>query len=155
MTGPQFPAWFMTQMARLAGLPFAPPTLDTHWLGLSDLPREVLGRAVTRAAKVRERFPSPAELREDADIASPAPAWREIEGEPLPEPVEIGVLPDGTKLPRARSVYTYRCAVCDDTGWKPVGEDGRTVTKCPCWETNPVLIRARDRMRKYAEARAK
>ena len=149
------PGWFSSIMAQLAGLPFAPPTLDTHWLGLSDLPQEVLERAVTRAARVRERFPSPAELREDADIASPAPAWREIEGEPLPEPVEIGVLPDGTRLPMARSRWEPRCPDCEDTGWKPANEDRRTVTKCPCWETNPVLIRARDRMRKYAEARAK
>ena len=150
------PGWFSSIMAQLAGLPFAPATLETHWLGLSDMPRGVLEPAVARSARTRERFPSPAEIREDADaVRSQWVPGPEPEGEPLPEPVDVGVLPDGTRLPRARSRWEPRCPDCEDTGWKPASEDRRTVTRCCCWETNPVLIRARDRMRKYAEARAK
>ena len=147
---------FVELMRRLEGLPFAPKDYGTHWLGLQDMPEDVLSAAIARSARTREQFPSPAEIREDADaVRSQWVPGPEPEGEPLPEPVDIGVLPDGTRLPRARSVYRFRCEICADSGWKPVGDDGRTVTRCPCWQTNPVLIRARDRQRKYAEARAK
>ena len=149
------PPWFQRQMARLADLRFPPSSLQMHWEGLRDVPEAVLEAAVTRAIQTRASFPAPAELREDADVAAPAPAWREIEPEPLPAPVQIGTLPTGAPVV-ARSRYTAHCEVCTDSGWKEfVTRNGasRAVCKCDCWATNPVLVRRREAQRRYAEAR--
>jgi len=52
-------------------------------------------------------------------------------------------------------IPTYACLTCHDSGWKalpPSAEEFRaygtgggqgSVERCPCWETNPVLIRQR------------
>lgn len=145
---------FEAQMDRMGGLKFRPAEMQTHWEGLKDLPDAVLVAAIGRAIKTRVDFPTPAELREDADaVAHLVPRMPEEDrGEDLPEPVALGTLPDGTRLPPATRVWRYACEVCHDTGWKPV--EHRTVTRCPCFETNPVLVRKRERDRRYAEAKA-
>ena len=149
------PAWFQQQMARMADLRNAPskfyadgtPESDPEiclrmwWEGLSDMAPAVLEDAVGHAVKTRTFFPRPAELREDADVAAPRPVWREIEPEPLPEPVVLGTLPTGAPVV-ARSRYIPQCPDCGDSGFVPAGE--RTVRRCACWQTNPVLLRRRE-----------
>ena len=61
------PVWFREQMTRLMGLKFAPADLTTHWEALSDVPEPVLAAAVSRAQRSRVDFPTPIELRQDAD----------------------------------------------------------------------------------------
>ena len=145
------PTWFQQQMARMADLRFPPSSLAMHWEGLRDVPEAVLEAAVTRAIQTRASFPAPAELREDADVATPRPVWREIEPEPLLEPVLLGTLPTGAPVV-ARSRYEPHCPDCNDTGWAAT-EDRHHVRRCGCWATNPVLTRSREAQRKYAEAR--
>ena len=54
---------FDKQMRRLAGLKFAPATLDTHWEALCDMDVEVLAAAVGVAVRQCHEFPAPAQLR--------------------------------------------------------------------------------------------
>lgn len=54
---------FDKQMRRLAGLKFAPATMDTHWEGLADLTDDELDGAIGIAVRTCNEFPSPAELR--------------------------------------------------------------------------------------------
>ena len=124
------PPWFAEQMARMSELRFPPSSLMMHWEGLQDMPLHVLRDAVTRAIPTRTHFPTPREIREDADIAGPKSTWQ-AEGDVF-------------------------CELCQDTGWKPVTTDrGSEVVRCECYVGNPVIQRKRDATRKYAEARAK
>lgn len=111
--------FFRQQMDRLRGLRFVPSDLDTHWEALRDLPDAVLEAAVTRAQRTRVEFPTPVELRMDADQV--APHVRHVEplpdqGVDLPEPVQLGTLPTGRPLPPATRLWRYYCEVCNDTG---------------------------------------
>lgn len=116
------PPWFIEQMKRLAGLKFAPADLSTHWEALSDVPPAVLEAAVTRAQKTRGEFPSPVELRQDADqvkahaqpVASP-----EDRSTPLAQPFTITVPGAGTVLSVQRE-WNYYCEDCSDSGWRSV-----------------------------------
>ena len=160
------PPWFTAQMARMAdmknppmkwyadGRPASDPDicLRMWWEGMHDMPQAAVEAAVTYAIPRREWFPRPVELREDADVAAPRPAWREIEPEPLPESVVLGTLPTGARVV-ALSRYEAECPDCGDTGFAPAGE--RTVRRCGCWATNSVLIRKRESQRKYAEAKSR
>ena len=130
-----------------------PSSLQMHWEGLKDVPEAVLEAAVTRAIQTRASFPAPAELRDDADVAAQRPVWREPEAEPLPEPVLLGMLPTGAPIVARSQPRAYACEACGDTGFEPAGE--RTVRKCGCWASNPVLVRRREAMRRYAEARSR
>ena len=56
---------FTAQMRRMNGLRFPPADLGTHWEGLSDLPIDVLTRAIERSIRTRSDFPTPAELRRE------------------------------------------------------------------------------------------
>lgn len=171
-------AAFDAQMRRMVGLRFAPPVLDTHWEGLQGVPLEALTKAVTHAIISRRDFPTPAELREDIDRITPAqesaPLGRGSEN--LDQPIPLGQLPDGTRLPAATRIWHYYCETCSDCGWEPVwcGE-GRSpfpwVTvqmdcgryhehaahefsrRCGCWDSNPELIRKRETQRKFAAQR--
>jgi hypothetical protein len=62
---------FAAQMRRMNGLRFAPADLSTHWAGLGDLPLDVLTRAVERSIRTRSDFPTPVEVRQDADLSRP------------------------------------------------------------------------------------
>lgn len=113
------PAWFRTQMSRLLGLKFAPADLTTHWEALSDVPVSVLEAAVTRAQKTRVDFPTPVELRTDADavahmVRASAPA--EDRATALPEPFTIQVPQAGTVVSVTRE-WRYYCEQCSDSGW--------------------------------------
>lgn len=166
---------FTEQMDRMAGLKFPPSSYQTHWEGLRNVPLEALRAGVTQAIITREDFPRPAELRRDCDAARPAPedvpeTGREV---PLPAPVPLGTLPDGTVLPAATRFWRYYCDRCSDGGWETVycghgtpkpwttvsadcGRDGdhgphEWARRCQCWDGNPKLVRQRERLRQYAK----
>ena len=169
-------ATFNAQMNRLVGLKFMPADLTTHWEALSDLPDAVLEAAVTRAQKTRADFPTPVELRQDADqvkahafIVEPA----EDRVVALAQPFTITVPEVGTVVSVTRE-WRYYADRCSDTGWAswwcgtvedrrapwmPISSCGRRgdhdahewVGQCACWESNPALVRKREAQRKYAE----
>lgn len=169
---------FEVHMVRLQGLRFAPATLRTHWEALGDIPDAVLTSAITRAQRTRAYFPTPVELRQDAN----AEAVRhrppeEDRGEDLPTPVQLGTLPTGTPIVQTR-VWRYYHEDCSDTGTESLwcGEPGPTrkpwqtlqncertkphdphewVRRCTCWESNPALVNKRERERQYAESKGK
>lgn len=150
-------------LADLRGLPFAPADLNTHWLGLKDLPEPVLRAAVREAARRCERFPSPAELRQLADLAPAALPDVPSLVTPLAEPQVVGHLPTGRAIVQT-AVYAPCCATCNDSGWAPTTmwhtKDGTpvpggapAVTRCGCWADNPVLVRQRAQQARYAQQR--
>jgi hypothetical protein len=171
MTWPDFSA----QMHRLAGLRFAPTDLTTHWEGLRGVPLPVLTAAVSLAQKTRSAFPTPVELREDADrvahtVVVRAPeATREVD---LEQPFTITVPQAGVVVSVTRE-WRYHCETCADSGWASVWcGDGPSpkpwhtlvtcarrhphdphgfVRACVCWETNPALVRRRAAQQQYAE----
>lgn len=173
------PSWFIAQMKRLTGLKFAPADLATHWEALSDVPPTVLEAAIGRAQKTRADFPSPVELRQDADQVK-AHAQRiepqEDRGVPLAQPFTITVPEVGTVVSVTRE-WRYYCEDCSDSGWRPMWCGPETpqkpwleprscsrrsdhhshewVTPCGCWDTNPALKRKRDAQQKYADQAAK
>lgn len=114
------PEFFKMQMDRLSGLRFSPAHLETHWEALCDLPDAVLEAAVTVAQRTRVEFPTPVELRRDADTARPPMAPLPDRSESLPKPVDLGTgkLADGTTvaLPPATRLWHYYCEECSDTG---------------------------------------
>lgn len=121
------PHWFTVQMARMVDLRFPPSALHGLWEGLQGLPVAVLDAAVTCALQTREVFPTAAELREDADLARPQPAWTAPSGSP-------------------------QCDQCRDTGFAPTSAPN-TVRRCACWADNPVLVRQRESHARYAHGR--
>lgn len=172
--------FFRTQMARLNGLRFAPSDLQTHWEGLHDLPDDVLSSAVERAIRFRVEFPTPVELRHDADHVKP----RVMPPTPAPillvEPVVLGTLPTGTII-TATHEWKYYCDICGDTGlheywcgvsarqsWlerkrctipncEKLGEDYHHTwcEPCVCVAWNPDIKRRKEREAKWAAERAK
>lgn len=168
---------FREQMRRLMGLRFAPADLTTHWEALQDVPIAILAEAVTRAQKTRAEFPTPVELRQDADAVAHLvrPSIEdEDRGVDLAQPVTLGCLPDGTPVIQHR-VWRYLCDLCSDSGtvsvwcgeatpytpaWMTRGPCERRkehlphewVQRCRCWDSNPDLIKKRERQGKYADA---
>jgi hypothetical protein len=116
---------FEDQMQRLAGLRFPPADLTTHWEALRDMPVEALAAAVSHAQKTRVDFPTPVELRRDADtVRVRVPIPEDDRFVPLETPVAFSVptLADGTKL-KALVVdreWKYYCDACHDTGRESV-----------------------------------
>jgi hypothetical protein len=171
---------FDGHMLRLIGLRFAPADMDTHWEGLRDVPSSVLELAVARACRTRSEFPSPAELREDCDAVAHQVRTTVIDedrGTDLPEPVTLGTLPTGKAI-TAERVWRYYHEACSDSGMESLwcGEPGpsrkpwqelqaceRTkphdphewVRRCTCYDSNPHLIRKRERERQFSDAKAK
>jgi len=171
-------AVFIVQMQRLSGLKFTPGDFDTHWEALQDIPEAVLEAAVTRAQRTRVEFPTPVELRQDADLVAHLVRPPVVEDEaarttPLAEPFEIQY-PQAAAVIPVRDRWRYDCEVCSDSGWQSVwcgpftaqrkpwqeprtcdrrGEHGshEWVRTCACVATNPTLIRKREAARKYAE----
>jgi hypothetical protein len=175
VTRPEFEAL----LKRLAGLRYLPSDLDTHWLGLQEVPFVVLEAAVRRAAATRSQFPTPAELREDCDaVRSLVPAL-----EAPVAPVIALEVPLTLELPHRLTpltvthVHTYHCELCSDTGWlprwcdpcpgrRPWEHEGRCtrshetgdghgsyVEVCRCRATNPVLQAARAGQSRYVAER--
>jgi hypothetical protein len=169
---------FAEQMRRMNGLRFAPADLGTHWAGLGDLPLDVLTRAVERSIRTRSEFPTPSEVRQDADLSRPtlAPTTAEPEDTRLSEPVQVAVAashlaPEHTIV--ITHAHAYQCEMCSDTGWEThwcggtpprpwlrlyrcsrggTHQDHEWTAACACAATNPALVRRRDRAAvKYAE----
>ena len=167
------------QMGRLKGLKFPPADMTTHWEALKDLPPAILEAAVTRAQKTRTEFPTPVELRQDADLVKhhvDTLAPSEDRGIDLETPVEYAVPHTGIVVSVTRE-WRYDCARCHDSGWASwwCGASGPTkvpwivdrqcgrpgvhgshewVGRCACWETNLTLIRKRAAQRQYAAEKA-
>lgn len=172
------PVEFREQMTRLLGLKFAPSDMLTHWEALADVPADVLAAAVSRAQKTRVEFPSPAELRQDCDAVAHLVrvVVDEDRGVDVP-PVVLGTLPTGAEI-RVSREWRYYHSECGDSGVQSLwcGEDGTStkpwqirqacertkpheahewIRRCTCFDSNPELIRKRERQQKYAEAKAR
>lgn len=172
------PAFFAEQMARLNGLHYRPTDLDTHWEGLQTLPEDVLTAAIGRAIVTRADFPSPVELREDADqVASSLPIRTpELEDRSVPFTApHVISFPQGGQSIRVEAEWRYYCEDCSDLGWRSVWcgdiqapsrkpwqypatcerrgahSDHEWVCQCQCWDWNRALIRKRELAKKYAE----
>lgn len=169
------PVWFREQMTRLMGLKFAPADLTTHWEALSDIPEPVLAAAVSRAQRSRVDFPTPIELRQDADAvkhhAQPV-APEEDRGVALERPFTIDV-PEAGRVFSVSREWRYYCDTCSDAGWSSSWCGDRTMAKpwhssqhcgrrmehmphewahkCVCYDTNPALVRKRQAAATYAE----
>lgn len=156
-------AEFQGSLDTLRGLPFPPPSLQTHWVGLQDVPLDLLQAACREAARRCERFPAPAELRQFVNelprLLPPEPT-RTV---PLETPQHLGALPTGQPIVQT-AVFTPWCRTCGDTGWEPtviyraargmpVPEGAPAVQRCGCWYENPVLIRQREQQARYAASR--
>lgn len=172
-------AFFQQQMARLSGLRFRPADLETHWEGLHELPDDVLSAAVDRAIKTRAEFPTPVELRQDADqVAHLVRRTIEIDPDERATPLseaKVFPFPQGGQTIRVQAEWSYYCDVCSDSGWESVwcgdpkapsrkpwhevrtcerrGAHGahEWVRQCRCFEGNPALVRKRENAKKYAE----
>lgn len=171
--------FFRAQMDRLAGLKFAPADMTTHWEGLNALPEDVLEKAVSRAQQTRVDFPTPVELRQDADQACPRRQAPEPVTPELPAPVVLGTLPNGHEV-RATHEWKYYCDVCHDSGIREfwcgpsrrqpwlerkmcgghncpklgAGYNHSWVEPCPCATWNPEIKRRKEREARYAAERA-
>lgn len=170
---------FAAQMHRLRGLRFPPADFTTHWEALHELPEAVLEAAVSRAQKTREHFPTPVELRQDADaVAHQVRSLSEDEADrsvPAPAPM-TWTLPNGATVTSDRE-WQYYDDRCRDSGWVdcwcgPAGSAplpwlayricGRRrdhaphqwVSPCACRESNPDVQRRRASQVKYASQRA-
>lgn len=114
--------FFNEQMDRLRGLRFVPASFDTHWEGLRDMPERVLDAAVGRAIRTRSDFPTPAELRVDADAVKHLVVAQEREpdrGTDLPEPKHFLLVNDASEVAKtitAHRIWRYYCEVCGDSG---------------------------------------
>lgn len=113
---------FERQMDRLMGLRFPPSTLETHWEGLRGLPEAVLEAAVTRALHTRSEFPTPIELRTDADavrhLVDPLPPAPD-RGTDNPTPTHFLLKNDYAAVAATITVtrtWRYYCEVCGDEG---------------------------------------
>jgi hypothetical protein len=164
---------FDRQMARLTGLRFVPGEMQTHWEALQDIPDAVLVAAVDRAQKTRTEFPTPIELRQDADAVAHLARVFDPEPDrsvPLPAPVVID-MPEGVKPLRIDREWRHDCDVCADSGMRSFWcGDGRRqswlylercerpkahsshewVRRCECYETNPTIRRRNEHQAKYA-----
>ena len=168
---------FNVQMGRLAGLKFRPADLTTHWEALNDLPDVVLEAAVSRAQRTRAEFPTPVELRQDADQVKPnALPVEPVEDRSisLAQPFTITVPEAGTIVSVTRE-WKYYCDDCSDGGWFTVwcgdeknpshkpwyqlqrcerrAEHGshKWMRRCVCYDMNPALVRKREAARKFTD----
>lgn len=173
--------FFNRQMDRLAGLRFAPVDMTTHWEALQSLPDVALEAAVTRAQRTRVEFPTPIELRQDADQSVTMPTAIDPDptrGTDLAAPKAIHVSNAANDLSFTLPVtreWSYYCESCSDSGWEslfcgPVkdplkkpwwehracdrrGEHAahEWIIPCPCREWNPAIKRRKERDGKFAE----
>jgi hypothetical protein len=159
----------------IVGLKFKPADYRTHWAGLKDMPVDALRRAVERAARQCNEFPSPVELRALADSASPMTTAREDRSVPLDVP-QIVAAPFLSKPIAVTREWRYYCETCNDEGWESLwcGAPGPTrkpwqrlapcgrgehlphewVQRCACQATNPAVQHRRERDAKFAAQRA-
>lgn len=168
---------FTSQMTRLEGLKFGPDNLHTHWEGLRDVSVDALERAVSKAVRECESYPSPAEIRRFIIETAPAIGQDEDRSVPLVAPRVITVPVPGSEpvlLPVTRE-WTYYCTRCNDTGWasfwcgdeeqrkpwhgigqceRPEAHAGHEYARhCVCWESNPAVVKKRERAAQQASHR--
>lgn len=177
------PEWFERVMGLMIGLKFVPGSMDTHWVALKDVPENVLREAAKRAARTRNEFPSPYELRLDCDVvkshlqARRPQVTRETElAKPIewPKSLSTRLTAIGIKLPTVRREWRYYCDDCSDSGWMEHwcgdGEPPHLerndcarisdhvphswVQACPCAPRNPEIQRRVLAQARYAEQRA-
>ena len=166
-------------MARLIGLRFVPDDMTTHWEALSDVPDDVLQAAVTLAQRTRTEFPTPFELRQDADRSGhhhdDGEGGRADQTRDLDEPYAIAIPMSGTTVQITRE-YRYDCEACSDSGWhtwwcgddapqKPPFVDDQACSRyephgahtwagpCACVSHNPSLLRKRVNQQKFYAAK--
>ncbi len=165
------------QLARLGSLRFQPADLSGHVEALEDVAPLDLEAAVGYALRSRSVFPTPAELRADADLVCARRMTAEAPDRTvdLAEPVVLGELPNGSEV-RIMREWRYFCDACDDSGWiswwcglhppHPLlvrAGCGRRrqhlphewAAHCQCYESNPELLRKRALVKKYAADQAK
>lgn len=160
------------QLSRLSVLRGLPDDIAEYIAVLVEIPELIFTEAVSHALKTRTWFPTPAELRADADVAAAAfrsaasvpevqPRFEEVgDGRVLQIPNPFGGAP--LTIPITR-VWRFDCRECTDTGWRshqcPDVHCGRRfehaphewVDPCPCRETNPTLRRHREAQAKYSK----
>ena len=164
--------FFNEQMSRLIGLRFVPGDMTTHWEALHDLPEEVLATAVGLAGRTRVDFPTPYQLRQDADLGRTATVAPEPDRTvPLDEPFTV-TIPHTQSTVRITREWTYCCDDCSDGGWRSLwcGDPAQKkpwhldracdiprshpphewVEPCACYATNPALLRKRAAQQQYA-----
>ena len=164
--------FFNQQMSRLIGLRFVPGDMTTHWEALQDLPEDVLSRAVAHAGRTRVDFPTPYQLRQDADMSGTATFVSESDRSVvLDQPFSLGI-PQTQSSVRITREWTYYCEHCSDGGWrswwcgdpaqqKPwIGKqtcntsrehaNHEWVEHCVCYTSNPALVRKRTAQQQYA-----
>lgn len=165
---------FEVQMERLGGLKFRPPTLQTHWEALKDMPSILLDAAIAEALKETDEYPSPRMLKVCADKvrARVLPVEQEEDrSAPITEPL-TATLPTGKVLTFGR-VWKYYCDRCSDTGWASYWCGERHILPnsldrypwldsarcqrhkehgahdwsgpCACAESNPAVLRRKER----------
>jgi|TARA_R110000824_G_scaffold100768_1_gene239465 hypothetical protein len=164
--------FFKEQMSRLIGLRFVPGDMTTHWEALQDLPDDVLANAVGLAGRTRVDFPTPHQLRQDADLGRTVTVSQEIDRSAiLDEPFNV-VVPQTHSSIRITREWTYYCDHCSDSGWRswwcgePVQKNPwqssqpcdstrdhashEWVEHCVCYSSNPALLRKRTAQQQYA-----
>jgi hypothetical protein len=167
---------FEAHLSRLLALPFPPPHTEAHWESLRNVREDVFSAAVSEAAALYDAFPTPRQLlacvaaaeRRRAELG-PAPD----QSAPLDEPVYFEV-PNYGKLKITRE-WKYFCEDCSDSGWRTYNCGAVTrpkpdtigvacertidhaphewVGRCACAESNPEVIRKRERMAAMAAQR--
>ena len=167
-------AFFYAQMARLVGLKFVPGDMTTHWEALREMPDEALIAAVTLAGRTRVEFPTPHELRQDADMGRIRVLSEEEDRSVLLEMPYVVEVPQTTARVRIEREWVYYCEHCSDSGWrswwcgvethrKPwqraalcalhrTHDAHEWVEHCPCYDSNPALVRKRAAVVQYAVA---
>lgn len=172
--------WMDAQLGRMVMLRNPPVSTDEYWSIFAPIPERVIAAGVAYAIRTRAFFPAPAELLTDCDTARPrtmdAPEPR-ISGNTFTATIrnpfggaDLVVTVDneweyfcdpcsdiGTR--------TFWCGAADDAGrkpWQAIGQCGRKfehgshefAERCSCWETNPVLVRKRERDAEYSKGKA-
>lgn len=174
---------FDPQIGRMIILRGWPDDADEHFKALSDIPIHVFTRAVDHALRTRTWFPTPSELRVDADSVTSAvplpPAPQYVRSETA-EPRTIRNPKTGVDhVVYVDREWHYDCDACSDLGqetffcgtpterphpWVQFRTCDRRnehashewVTACGCVETNPTIKRRRDAQRvRYAEKSVK
>jgi hypothetical protein len=164
--------FFNEQMSRLIGLRFVPGDMTTHWEALHDLPEDILATAVGLAGRTRVDFPTPHQLRQDADMGRTVTVAHEPDrAVTLDEPFTV-IVPHTQSTVRITREWTYYCEHCSDGGWRSwwCGDPAQKkpwqatcacdtpqphtphewVEHCVCYATNPALLRKRTAQQRYA-----
>ena len=171
--------WMDAQLGRMSVLRSAPESTNEYWPIFAPLPERVIASGVAYAIRTRSFFPAPAELLRDCDTAKPpvpdVPV-REPSGNTFTATIRNPFGGADLVLTVDRE-WNYYCDACSDIGmrtfwsgsaddagrkpWHDVSPCGRRsehgthefAERCSCWDTNPALVRKREREAKYADGK--